>query len=155
MISISKPFFGLSFFHQFTKICTETATIFYIHVSKSLTVKFMKNVNMKKHFTQSKCTCQAYWEEYLKVSSCVVASILYKNFFLHFYSYIDYTFNVVRNECIQMERSEFVWIFELRQIMQPNCSYYSRKSFIMISFGWNHRYITSTYILYDCYNNLF
>ena len=85
---------------------------------------------------------------------CCCIDIIQK-LFLHFYFHIDYTFNVVRNECIQMERSEFVWIFELRQIMQPNCSYYSRKSFIMISFGWNHRYITSTYILYDCHNNLF
>ena len=82
-----------------------------------------------KHFTLSKCTCQVYRMEYLEVSPSVVASILYKKVFLHFYFHIDYTFNVVRNECIQMERSAFVWIFELRQIMQLNCSYYNRKNF--------------------------
>ena len=32
----------------------------------------------------------------------------YTKTFLHFYFHIDYTFNVVRNECIQMERLEFV-----------------------------------------------
>ena len=60
---------------------------------------------------------------YLKVSPSVVASIKYNKSFLHFYFHIDYTFNLVRNGCIQMEHLTFVWIFELQQIMQHNCSY--------------------------------
>ena len=120
---INKKVFFQPCCHRFKRICTQ------LHVSNCLRVKEFKNVNMKTFYAKQMHMSSLPNGVFGSFPVCCCIDIIQK-LFLHFYFHIDYTFNVVRNECIQIERSAFVWIFELRQIMQHNCSYYNRKTFL-------------------------